>query len=86
MKASPSGTGVKRIIPNSEGVAMTAPTITINMDKKCSECGKPGASDSGICLSCATKAITGRVMKSQAGKAVAARFKSFKRQQGSTER
>lgn len=50
------------------------PTITINLDKKCGECGKGGAADSGICMSCTTKAISGRSMKSAAGRAVQDRF------------
>ena len=29
------------------------PTITINMDKKCSECGKKGAAQCGLCIRCA---------------------------------
>jgi uncharacterized membrane protein YvbJ len=49
-------------------------TITINMDKKCAECGKGGAVDSGICIGCTSKALSGRVMKSPTGKAVQRRF------------
>lgn len=32
-------------------------TINIDMDRKCDKCGKPGATDSGICLDCAAKRI-----------------------------
>jgi len=56
----------------------TIPTITINMDKECAECGKGGAADSGICLHCTSRAITGRVMKSQEAKAVQQHFFSLK--------
>jgi hypothetical protein len=51
------------------------PTITINLDAKCVECRKSGAAQSGICLSCTTRAIQGRAMKTDVGRAVAARFK-----------
>lgn len=53
------------------------PTITINMDKKCAECGKGGAAESGICLSCTSKAITGRTMRSEVGRAVQRRNREF---------
>jgi len=52
-------------------------TININMARKCQECGKGGATDSGICLGCANKALKGLPMKSQAGKMVQARFKKI---------
>lgn len=48
---------------------MSIPTFTINLDKKCAECGKPGAAANGICLGCLTKAIQGKSMKSGTGKA-----------------
>lgn len=32
-------------------------TIRIDFDKKCSRCGKPGATQNGLCLSCITRAI-----------------------------
>ena len=51
------------------------PTITIEMDKKCLECGKGGATDCGICLKCVTAAITGKKqMHTEAGKTVQKRF------------
>ncbi len=34
-------------------------TITIDMDKKCSACRKPGATQCGLCLKCVTKKILG---------------------------
>lgn len=49
-------------------------TITVDMDKKCAECGKGGAVDNGLCLGCTTKAIAGEAMKSKIGKAVQGRF------------
>lgn len=49
-------------------------TITIDMDKKCAECGKGGAVPSGICLRCTTKAMKGKTMRSWQGRAVARRF------------
>lgn len=55
------------------------PTFTIDLDKKCAECGKGGAAESGICLACATKAIQGKPMRSEVGRAVQRRFRSFKK-------
>jgi len=49
-------------------------SITINMDKTCAECGQKGAVPSGLCLSCTTKAMQNRAMRSEAGKLVAERF------------
>jgi hypothetical protein len=49
-------------------------TITIDMDKKCAECGRGGAVPSGICLKCTGKAISGKPMKSAQGRAVYKRF------------
>ena len=36
---------------------MSDAVININMDKKCAECGKGGATDSGICLNCLARAM-----------------------------
>jgi hypothetical protein len=55
------------------------PTITINMDAKCDECGKGGRSGNGLCLSCTTKAIQGKPMRSPQGRMVAMRFKDLKK-------
>ena len=35
-------------------------TVTINIDlgKKCSNCGKSGACDNGLCLKCISKKLT----------------------------
>lgn len=54
---------------------MSANSILIDLDKKCMECGKLGAAESGICLKCAVKAINGKVMRSAAGQAVQRRIK-----------
>lgn len=49
--------------------------ITIDMDKRCAECRKPGALGSGICIRCATKAMDGKkTMKSREGRAVQRRY------------
>lgn len=56
-------------------MVQTIPTITINFDAKCVECGKSGRMESGICLACTTKVIQGKPMRSAAGKAVAARWR-----------
>lgn len=50
------------------------PTITVDLAKKCAECGKGGAVASGICLGCSAKAVSGRTMKSETGRAVQRRF------------
>lgn len=52
--------------------------LTINMDAKCAECRKPGATPTGICMKCAAKAMrpTAR-MKSEQGRAVQARYQSI---------
>lgn len=55
---------------------MTTMTITVDMGKKCAECGKGGAVANGLCLSCTSNAMQGRRMKSQIGKAVQLRFKA----------
>lgn len=50
--------------------------ITIDLDKKCGECGKGGAVPSGICLSCTAKAFNpNHKMKSPQGKAVQDRMR-----------
>lgn len=54
---------------------MSAVTITIDMDKKCAECGKGGAVPSGICMKCTTKAISNKPMKSWQGRAVQKRWR-----------
>lgn len=53
-------------------------TINIDMDKKCAECGKGGATGSGICLKCASNAIIGKPMKSRQGQAVASRMAALR--------
>jgi hypothetical protein len=52
--------------------------ITIDVDKKCAECGKGGAMPSEICMKCTTKAVTGKPMKSWQGRAVQLRFNKSK--------
>jgi hypothetical protein len=57
---------------------MTTFTINVNMDNKCVECGKGGATDSGLCLNCTCKALDPkRVMKSAIGKAVQQRHRAY---------
>lgn len=51
--------------------------ITINMDKKCAECGKGGAAASGICLGCAAKAMGNKPLKSKEARAVRTYWKSL---------
>lgn len=55
--------------------------ITIDMNKKCAECGKPGACGSGICMRCATRAINpASQMRSPQGRAVQERYKQLLRE------
>lgn len=49
---------------------MNIPTITINLDAKCAECGRGGAAASGICLRCTSKALGPKPLKSAIGRAV----------------
>ena len=58
------------------------PTLTIDFGKRCAECGKPGATGSGICLRCATKAMSGQAMRSARGKEVARRVRGQKADRG----
>lgn len=59
----------------NEGLIMRDLVIHINMDSKCAECGSAGATPSGICMKCATKAMKpDAVMKSAHGKAVQSRY------------
>ena len=58
----------------AKGVEEVSVTLTIDMDKRCAECWKPGATGSGICLPCATKAMSGKPMRSPQGQALARRF------------
>lgn len=44
-------------------------TIHVDMDRKCPECGKGGATQNGLCLGCITKSMRGRPMKSDLGRA-----------------
>lgn len=50
-------------------------TVTIDLDKKCAECRKGGACQNGLCMKCTGNAMFGKAMKSEIGKAVAARSK-----------
>lgn len=48
--------------------------VTIDLDKKCAECGKGGAVPNGLCLKCTTKAIyTAKPLKSAQARDVRAR-------------
>jgi hypothetical protein len=55
----------------------TVPTITINLEARCDECGNAGCADSGLCLKCTTKAIRRETMRSMAGRAVQRRYFEF---------
>jgi len=56
----------------------TDATIVISMDTPCAECGRGGATGNGLCLGCTSKAIGGRRMRSDAGRAVQSRFRAVK--------
>ena len=50
--------------------------LNINMDAKCAECRRGGATKSGLCLGCCAKAMDPkRKMKSPQGASLQARFK-----------
>ena len=36
---------------------MAYATINIDLDKKCTRCGKKGATQGGVCLACVAKAV-----------------------------
>lgn len=57
---------------------MSAVVINVDMGKRCAECSKPGAVPSGLCLSCSTKAMGTKPMKSAVGKAVRARYQRMR--------
>lgn len=48
--------------------------VNVDLNVNCDECGKPGATDSRICLRCISKATKGKPMKSAAGRAVQERI------------
>lgn len=54
------------------------PTITIDLAKKCAECGKPGTAPNGICLKCTTKALGNAPLKSEAARVVRRRFREMR--------
>ena len=54
--------------------------ITIDMDKKCVECRKPGALASGICTKCAMKAMGDKPMKSEIGRAMHKRWQAMRKE------
>ena len=53
--------------------------LSIDIDKLCDECRKPGASESGLCMDCATRIVQGKPMNSQTGKALTARWQQLKK-------
>lgn len=56
-------------------MARDIPTITVDLDKKCFECRKGGAAQSGICLECTTKALRNiKPMKSREGQTLRQRI------------
>ena len=54
--------------------------LTINMGKKCAECGENGVTPSGLCMRCGLRAMREfiRPMKSPQGKALRERMKKIK--------
>jgi hypothetical protein len=43
-----------------------ARTIEIDLDKKCTACGKPGACQNGLCLMCTSKSLLEKMRKARA--------------------
>lgn len=62
-----------RIAGKDAAAGEGVPTIHVDMDAKCAECGKSGRCGNGLCMDCTTKAISGKRMKSAAGQLVAKR-------------
>lgn len=56
------------------------PTITLDGNKKCAECGADYAAANGLCLQCTSKALHGKRMKTAQGAAVAKRFYDTKQE------
>lgn len=56
---------------------MAEHVINIDMGKKCAECSKGGATDCGLCMSCAVKAQGKKPMRSAAGQAVQKRWEQI---------
>ena len=54
------------------------PTIVLDYNKKCAECGKGYAAQNGLCLPCVSKAMKGKKMRSAQGAVVAQRFYELK--------
>ena len=53
---------------------MSSITIETDMDSSCAECGKKGATKSGICLQCVSEILDNKNMKSPKGRAFQKRF------------
>lgn len=49
-------------------------TVEVDLDRKCLECHKGGATQSGVCLTCIAKAMGDAPLNSSAAKAMRARF------------
>jgi len=55
---------------------MTSFTINVREDRKCAECRKGFATDSGLCLTCVAKATRPKPMSSAVGRAVQQRMRN----------
>lgn len=53
-------------------------TISLKEDRKCAECGKGWAAQSGLCLKCVHKAMTfTKAMKSEIGRDLQAHYRKM---------
>ena len=57
---------------------MTAPAVTLHIDRRCAECGSDGATGTGLCLACTCDAMEWRPMKSAAGRVVQQRWRELR--------
>lgn len=55
---------------------MASYNIDIDIDKKCAECRKGGATGSGVCLGCAAKVLGSGRLKSPEARALRVRMRS----------
>lgn len=52
-------------------------TFEINMDNLCAECGKPGATQTHLCMKCMNRALDGKTMRSTIGQSLQKRYRQI---------
>ena len=67
----------------TRGDAVSDFVLNINMDQKCVECSKGGATNSGLCLKCINRAANLKiVMRSHAGRVMQQRWRDIAKSGG----